>query len=72
MIDEATGLSAEALTDEYLAIVGDLDPLQTQIVWLAALFGRRPPSAELAERVARLNALRDRVGRTDKTLEHSP
>lgn len=72
MINASTKLSTDAIVAEYSAIVGDLDPLQTQIVWLAALFGRRPPSAELAERVARLNALRDQVGRTDKTLEHSP
>ncbi len=69
MID---ALAMDEVAAAYVAIVGDLDPLQTQIVWLATLFGRRPPSAELAERVARLNALRDRVGRTDKTLEHSP
>jgi len=68
MINASTKLSTDTITDEYVAIGGDLDPLQTQIVWLAALFGRRPPSAELAERVARLNALRDRVGR----MEYSP
>lgn len=67
----AETLTPEAITDKYAQIVADLDPAQIQAIWLATLFGRRPPNDALAERVQRLTQLRDRIGRAGKYLEKS-
>lgn len=62
----AETLTTDAISVEYAEIIAGLDPAQVQAIWLATLFGRRPPSDALAERARMLTDLRDRVGRARK------